>query len=105
MSGIGGLFYIALLGVAIITRRYKKRNTSAKRVAPGVLIFVFAAVLIGGLQAFKAVDIKNMSLLMFFKIKDGIYSGIKSLKFHGTLKENKALYEMLGDNSHLVGIR
>ena len=78
MSGIGGLFYITLLGVAIITRRYKsnKRNMSARHVAPAVLIFVFATVLIGGLQAFKVFDLKNTSSLMFFKIKDGISSSI-----------------------------
>lgn len=83
MSGIGGLFYLALLGVAIITRRYKsnKRNASAKRVAAAVLIFVFVAVLIGGLQAFKVFDIKNISSLMFFKIKDAISSSILKIEY------------------------
>jgi len=73
MSGIGGLFYVTLLGLAIISRRYKsnKRNMCARRVPLGVLIFVFAIVLIGGLQAFKVFDINS---LVFFKIKDGISS-------------------------------
>jgi len=43
----------------------------ARRVPLGVLIFVFAIVLIGGLQAFKVFDINS---LVFFKIKDGISS-------------------------------
>jgi len=73
MSGIGGLFYVTLLGLAIISRRYKshKRNMCARHVPLGVLIFVFAIVLIGGLQAFKVFDINS---LVFFKIKDGISS-------------------------------
>jgi zinc transporter ZupT len=80
MSGIGGLFYVALLGLAIITRRYKsnKRNMSARRVALGVLIFVFATVLIGGLQAFKVFDINS---LVFFKIKDGVSSSILKIGY------------------------
>ena len=46
---------------------------SAKRVALGVLIFVFATVIIGGLQAFKVFDINS---LVFFKITDGLSSSI-----------------------------